>query len=81
MYNGLALERRHDKQLSDANARVSELREDRLRAAAVLLLDFLDCDREIDPTPEQIAEIERRLKEDEIATDDEARDFFDRMKI
>jgi len=70
-----------NKQLSDAIARVSELPEDRQKAVAALLLDFLDRDGDIELTPEQVAEIERRLKEDQIATDEEVRDFFDRMKI
>jgi hypothetical protein len=70
-----------NRQLSEVIARVSELPEDRQQAAAVLLLDFLDRDPDIELTAEQLAEVERRLAEDDIATDQEVRDFFDRMKI
>jgi hypothetical protein len=69
-----------NKQLSEVIARVSELPEDRQEAAAVLLLDFLDGGPDIDLTPEQIAEIERRLEEDEVASDEEVKAFFDRIK-
>jgi hypothetical protein len=69
-----------NKQLSEAIARVSELPEDRQEAAAVLLLDFLDGGPDVELTPEQIAEIERRLEEDEVASDEEVKAFFDRIK-
>jgi hypothetical protein len=69
-----------NKQLSEVIMRVSELPEDRQQAVAALLLDFLDRDRDFELTPEQIAEIERRLAEDDIASDEEVKDFFDRMK-
>jgi hypothetical protein len=69
-----------NKQLSEAIARVSELPEDRQEAAAVLLLDFLDGGPDIELTPKQIAEIERRLEEDEVASDEEVKAFFDRIK-
>ena len=69
-----------NKQLSEVIARVSELPEDRQEAAAVLLLDFVDGGPDIELTPEQIAEIERRLEEDEVASDEEVRAFFDRIK-
>jgi hypothetical protein len=69
-----------NKQLSEAIARVRELPEDRQQAAAVLLLDFLDADPDVELTAEQIAEIERRLEEDEVASDDEVKAFFDRVK-
>jgi len=46
----------------------------------VLLLDFVDGGPDIELTPEQIAEIERRLEEDEVASDEEVRAFFDRIK-
>jgi hypothetical protein len=69
-----------NKRLSDAIARISELPEEQQQAAA-LLLDFLDRDEaEIDLTPEQIAEIDRRLEENDVASDEEVRAFFDRMK-
>jgi hypothetical protein len=69
-----------NKQLSEAIARVSELPEDRQEAAAVLLLDFLDGGPDIALTSEQVAEIERRLEEDEVASDEEVKAFFDRIK-
>ena len=69
-----------NKQLSDVLARVSELTEERQQAAAVVLLDFLDSDPDIELTPEQVSEIERRLAEDDVASDEEVRSSFDRMK-
>jgi len=61
-------------------ARLRELPEDRQQAAAAWLLDFLEHDQEeIELTPEQIAEIERRLEEDDVATDAEVKAFFDRI--
>jgi hypothetical protein len=69
------------KQLDDAISRLRELPEERQQAAAVILLDFLDHDGDdIELSPEQIAEIERRLAEDDVATDEEVKDFFDRLK-
>jgi hypothetical protein len=70
-----------NRQLREVVARVSELPEDRQEAAAALLLDFLDHDPAFDLTPEQLDEIERRLAENDVATDQEVKDFFDRMKI
>lgn len=69
-----------NKHLSDAIARIRDLPQERQQAAAALLLDFLNRDEDVELTPEQIAEIERRLAEDYIATDEEVRTFFDRMK-
>jgi hypothetical protein len=70
-----------NKRLNEAIARVSELPDERQEAAATLLLDFLDSDRtDYDLTPEQIAEIERRLDEGDIATDEEVEAFFARLK-
>ena len=69
------------KQLDDAIGRLRELSADRQQAAAELLLDFLDRDEEdIELSADQIAEIKRRLAEDDIATDEEVKDFFDRTK-
>jgi hypothetical protein len=70
-----------NRQLSEAIAKVSELPDDRQQAAAALLLDFLECDPENELTSEQIAEIERRLAADDVATDSEVHAFFDQMKL
>ncbi|MGO9698977.1 MAG: hypothetical protein ACLPX7_06925 [Xanthobacteraceae bacterium] len=70
-----------NKRLDEAITRLRELPEERQQAAAVLILDFLERDDEdIELSLEQIAEIERRLAEDDVASDQEVRDFFDRMK-
>jgi hypothetical protein len=70
-----------NKHLDEAIARLKALPEERQQAAALLLLDFLNHDEEdIELSPEQIAEIERRLAEDDVATEDEVRRFFDRPK-
>jgi hypothetical protein len=70
-----------NKQLDEAITRLKALPEDRQQAAALLLLDFLDRDRDdIELSPEQIAEIERRLAADDVATEEEVRDFFHRLK-
>ena len=68
------------KELHDVIARLGDLPDDRQQAAAVLLLDFLDGDEEIVLTPEQVAEIERRLEDEDFATNDEVRAFFDRIR-
>ncbi|MGB7101219.1 MAG: hypothetical protein WBD95_20945 [Xanthobacteraceae bacterium] len=70
-----------NKRLDEAITRLRELPEERQQAAAVLILDFLERDDEdSELSLEQIAEIERRLAEDDVASDQEVRDFFDRMK-
>jgi len=68
-----------NKQLSEALARLNELPDERQEAAAALLFEFLDGD-DFELTPEQLAEIERRLEKDDIATDEEVKAFFARMK-
>ena len=68
------------KVLNDVIARLGDLPEDRQQAAAVLLLDFLEWDEEIVLTPEQMAEVERRLQDEDFATNDEVRAFFDRIR-
>ena len=68
------------KELGDVIARLGDLPEDRQQAAAVLLLDFLEGTDDIVLTPEQLAEIERRSEDEDFATDDEVRAFFDRMR-
>ena len=69
-----------NKQLSEAIARLNQLPDERQEATAALLFDFLDRDDNFELTPEQLAEIERRLENDDIATDEEVKAFFDRMK-
>jgi hypothetical protein len=70
-----------NKRLNDAVALISELADEKQEAAAALLLDFLSADGEaIELTPEQVAEIERRLDADDIASDEEVKAFFERMK-
>lgn len=70
-----------NKRLSEAISRLSDLPEDRQQAAAVLLLDFLDNeDAEIELTPEQLAELDRRLDDNDFASEEEAEAFFARLK-
>jgi len=69
-----------NKQLSEAIVRLNQLPDERQEAAATLLFDLLDRDDNFELTPEQLAEIERRLENDDIATDEEVKAFFDRMK-
>lgn len=69
------------KLLDDAVAQVKELPPDRQNEIAEVLLDLIGGG-ESDPTlsPEQIAEIERRLSDDEpFAGDDEVRRVLDRL--
>jgi len=70
-----------NKHLDDAIARLRSLPEERQREAADLLRDYLDQDSsDIHLTPEQIAEIERRLSDDEpFASDAEVRSTFERL--
>jgi hypothetical protein len=70
-----------NKRLSEAISRLGELPEDRQQAAAVLLLDFLDTEGAgIQLTPEQVAELDRRLDKDDFASDEEVEAFFARLK-
>jgi hypothetical protein len=70
-----------NKQLNDAILKVQALPDERQDEAAALLLEFLDQQQsEVVLTPEQVAEIERRLSDDEpYATDEEVRSVFDRL--
>jgi hypothetical protein len=70
-----------NKHLDDAIIRVKTLPAERQREVAELLLGYLDQQSEdIRLTPEQIAEIERRLSDDEpYATDEEVRSTFARL--
>ena len=71
-----------NKQLAEAISRLRELPEERQQAAALMILDFIDHGEDDVLTAEQWAEIERRLDEedDEIASDEEVKAFFDRFK-
>jgi HEAT repeat protein len=70
-----------NKHLDDAITRLKSLPDDRQREAAEVLFDFLEGDSsDIDLTPEQIAEIKRRLADDEpFASDAEVRATFERL--
>jgi len=70
-----------NKRLSEAISRLDELPDDRQQAAAVLLLDFLDNeDAEIELTPEQLAELDRRLDNNDFASEEETEALFARLK-
>ena len=70
-----------NKQLNDVIMRVQALPDERQVEAAALLLEFLDQGQhDPDLASEQIAEIERRLSDDEpYATDDEVRGVYRRL--
>jgi hypothetical protein len=69
-----------NKRLDDAISRLKSLPDDRQVEAAELLLNFLDDGSDVHLTPEQIAEIERRLGDDEpYATEAEVEATFDRL--
>jgi hypothetical protein len=70
-----------NKHLNEAIERVKTLPDDRQREAAEILLDFVeDQDRDVHLTQEQIAEIERRLSDDEgFASEEEVRAVIDRL--
>ena len=70
-----------NKQLDDAITRVRTLPDEQQREAAQILLEFLDLqDSDMRLTPEQIAEIGRRLSDDEpFATSGEVRDLYARL--
>ena len=69
-----------NERLNEAIARVQALPDERQIEAAELLFEFLDNQSEVRLTANQIAEIERRLSDDEpYATDDEVRAVFRRL--
>ena len=68
------------KELDEVIARLGDLSEERQQASTVLLLDFLEGYDDIVLTPEQVAEIERCLKDEDFATDDEVRAFMNRTR-
>lgn len=64
--------------LRDVIERLEALPDDRQQQAAFLLLDFLEADEEPLLTPEQVAEVKRRLAADPtFASDEEVRSVFD----
>jgi plasmid stability protein len=66
--------------LEEVLEQVRALPEQRQQEAAHVLLAYLDeQDCEISLSPEQIAEIERRLDDGQYATDEEVREFFARL--
>ena len=71
-----------NKHLYEAMARVRALPDDRQREAAELLFEFIANQHpDFYLSPEQIAEIERRMSEDgPYATEQEVRAAFDRLK-
>jgi len=71
-----------NKHLDEAIARVKALPDERQQEIAELILEILaDEQPDADLTPEQIAEIERRMSDDEpYATEEEVRATFDRLK-
>jgi hypothetical protein len=70
-----------NRRLEEAIARVEALPDDRQGEAAEVLFAFLDTHvADIHLTPEQIAEIERRLYDEEpFATDKEVQSLFTRL--
>jgi guanylate kinase len=70
-----------NKRLEEALAKVKVLSDDQQREAAEILFEYIEA-RKAGTwlTPEQVAEIERRLEKDGIATDEEVENFFKRRK-
>ena len=70
-----------NKRLDEALTKVKALSDDQQQEAAEILFEYIEA-REAGTwlTPEQIEEIERRLDEDDIATDAEVRVVFGRLK-
>ena len=70
-----------NKRLDEALSQIRALSDDEQSVAAELLFEFLDAQkRDVWLSPEQIAEIERCLSDDEpLATDEEVRKTFARL--
>lgn len=70
-----------NKRLEDAISKLKSQSDEKQQEAAEILFDFLEQDDEdIRLSPEQISEIERRLEENDFATDEEVKAFFERLK-
>jgi hypothetical protein len=70
-----------NRRLEEAIAQVEALPDDRQNEAAEVLFAFLEAQAgDFQLTPEQIAEIERRMSDEEpFATDEEVRSMFARL--
>ena len=69
-----------NKRLDEAITQLKSLPDEKQNEAAEMLLSYLDLDQSLELTPEQIAEIERGLFDDEpYASDDEVRRTFARL--
>jgi len=75
------LEEQINQQLEEAIERVKALPDDRQQEAAFILLGLLDQENpDLYLSPEQIAEIERCMSDDEpFASDEEVRSVFARL--
>lgn len=70
-----------NKRLEEAITKLKSQSEERQQEAAEILFDFLEQEgADFRLSHEQIAEIERRLEEDDVATDEEVRAAFERLK-
>ena len=69
-----------NKRLEDAITRLKSQPEERQQEAAEILFDFLEQDADLYLSPEQIAEIKRRLSDSEPYADDaEVKEVFARL--
>ena len=70
-----------NKRLDEALTKVRALSDEEQQAAAELLFEYLEATAAGNwLSPEQVAEIERRLEEDDIASDEEVSAVFSRLK-
>ena len=70
-----------NSKLSEAIAKVRELPEAQQEAIAELVLDFVEhAEDYMNLSPEQLAELDRRLDANDIASDEEVQAFFARFK-
>lgn len=70
-----------NSKLSEAIAKVRELPDEQQEAIAELVLDFVEhADEYMNLSPEQLAELDRRLDGNDVASDEEVQAFFARFK-